>query len=144
MGAIANIVLNDAESTPVVHTFKPSRQGLLPNGQSVAAWEDRAVNNGTPVGYYKINSLFSPAMKQRPSYKVVWDLETPVLEVLSNSSLTGFEPGPQIAHLPKIQVVSWLPERSALQARMNLQKLLEGLVASTAFKASIIDLDFTY
>jgi hypothetical protein len=142
MGSIANIVLNDAESTPVVHTFKPARQGLQPNGHSIAVWEDRSVNNGTPVGYYRLSSQFSPPVKQRASYKVAFRLDTPIMEVLSNSSLSGFEPRPTVASLPFFEGAFLLPDRSALQDRKNLRKMTYEFFNTAALIAMIEELDF--
>lgn len=144
MGAIANIVLNDAAATPVAHTFNPSRQGLQTDGLSVAEWEDRAANGGIPVGYFKISAKLRRPTKQLKTYRVSVKVETPVMEVVSNSTVSGIAPAPTVAYNPLFQGDFVLPERSSLQSRKDLRKMVKELFESAAFVAAVENLDFPY
>ncbi len=142
MTAIANIVLLDAASTPVSHTFNPSRQGLSANGLSVADYEDRVANGGVPVGFYKITSSFSRPSKQRPdTYRIALKLETPVMEVLSNSTVDGIMPAPTVAYSPIISIDVVLPSRSSLQIRKDIRKMAYQLLNDASIVAMIEQLD---
>jgi hypothetical protein len=142
MGNIANIVLNDAATTPVAHTFGPSKQGMTVTGTSIAEYEDRAANGGIPVGFNKVSLALNRPNKERKTYRLDWKVETPVLEVTSNSTISGIAPAPTIAYLPLAQGTFVLPERSSLQSRKDLRKMTYELFGSAAFVAAVEALDF--
>lgn len=55
MGAVTNIVINDAQATPVAHTFVP----LAPDAKGVWWFEDQSP--ASPIGYKRISlSLTRP------------------------------------------------------------------------------------
>jgi hypothetical protein len=143
LGAIANIVLNDAAATPVAHTFNPARQGLVANSQ-VAEFEDRVVNGGIPVGFYRFSIDFSRPMKQRKSYRVKLKLETPVLETVSNSTVSGIAPAPTVSYTPLVQIDVVIPERSSLQIRKDLRKMIYEALNNTQVVNAIENLDAPY
>jgi hypothetical protein len=140
LSAIANIVLNDAAATPVAHTFNPSRQGLV-GGSQVAEYEDRVVNAGIPVGFFRLNLDFSRPQPQRRSYRIKLKLETPVLENTSNSTVTGIAPAPTVSYVPLAQVDVVIPERASLQVRKDLRKMLYEALNNAQVVSAIENLD---
>jgi hypothetical protein len=143
MAAIANIVLNDAATTPVAHTFSPARQGFF-NGQDIAEYEDRVVNGGIPVGFYRVNLALSRPSKDRKSYRIGLKLSTPVLEVVNSSTYSGITPAPTISYTPLAQVDVVIPDRASLQSRKDIRKMLYEALNSATVVNAIENLDFPY
>lgn len=143
MSAIANIVLNDAATTPVAHTFNPARQGLV-GSSSIAMFEDRAANTGIPVGFFKVDLDFSRPSKARKTYRIGLKLSTPVMEVVSNSTVSGIAPAPTVAYTPMAEVVFVIPERSSLQVRKDLRKMFYELMNNAQVVAAVEQLDAPY
>lgn len=143
MGAIANISLADAQATPVSHTFNPSKQGLQ-GSMSIAEWEARSSNEGIPVGFYRIASQFSRPNKDRKSYKLMFKVSVPVMEVTSNSTVTGIAPAPTVSYTPLFQGEFVIPERASLQARKDLRKMVADLFDNAQVVAMVEQLDAIY
>lgn len=143
MSAITSIVVNDAAATPVAHTFAPARQGLLGQSQ-IAEYEDRASNSGIPVGFYRIGIDFSRPTKQRKTYRVNLKMMKPVLEVLSNSTVSGILPAPTVSYTPMVDCTFVIPERSNLQDRKDLRKMFYEMLANTQVIAALEQLDAAY
>lgn len=125
MAAIANIVLNDAQATPVAHTFAyASMDNQRGFGQVV--FEDRAV--GVYIGYNKLTlGITRPKGEARSASRnlqLMIKIETPKLEVLSNSTVSGIAPAPTVSYRPVADLKVTLPERSQLQDRKDLQKFV--------------------
>lgn len=143
MAAISTIVLNDAAATPVAHTFKPARQGLIGNN-SIADFEDRDANTGVPVGFYRVSTEFSRPSNDRKSYRVKLKLSTPVLEVTSNSTVSGIAPAPTVSYTPLCQIEFVVPERSTLQVRKNLRMFAYQLLNDNTIINLVEGLDTPY
>lgn len=124
MPQAANIVIADAQATPVNHTFVP----LGPDANGVFWWEDQSA--ASAAGYWRISaSLQRPRPVQagesteKRMYKATVVLSEPILEVVSNSTISGIAPAPIVSYIPKCKVEFLLPERSSLQARKDLRKM---------------------
>lgn len=143
MPAISPIVINDAAATPLSHIFSVAKQGLQ-GFDSVAEFEDRVVNSGIPVGFYKVSMNFSRPNKARKTYRVTLKLSTPKLETLSNSTVSGIMPAPTVSYTPMVEITFVVPERSALQDRKDLRTLTANLLASSQVVAAIEQLDMVY
>lgn len=143
MGAITNISLADAQATPVTHVFNPSKQGLQ-GSVSVADWEDRAVNNGVPVGFYKISTTFQRPNKDRKSYKIGMKISIPQLENVTNSTVSGIAPAPTVSYTPLFEGSFVLPERASLQSRKDLRKMVANLFADPQIANMVEQLDAVY
>lgn len=119
MAAIANIVLADALGTPVNHTFEPARSTA-----DFAQWEDRS--STYYVGYNKITmQLKRPSGSQKTgnrNLRAMVKIETPKLENVTNSTISGIAPAPTVAYRLTKESVYVLPERCALQDRKDLRK----------------------
>ncbi len=122
--AAANIVLADALATPVNHTFVP----LGPDRDGIFWFEDQS--QASPIGYWRISyQLKRPAPGQAGSsssnrtYRAVIGLHEPVLETVSNNTVSGIAPSPTISYAPRCFTEYVMPERSSLQNRKDLRKM---------------------
>lgn len=145
MPSAANITLADAQATPVNHTFVP----LGPDKEGVFWWEDQS--QASPIGYWKLSAELKrpPAGMQGTksvarTFRVRLGLHEPILENVTNSTVSGIAPAPTISYVPRGFIEYVLPERSALIDRKNMRKML-GLFNSDAQVVSIVeDLQFVY
>jgi hypothetical protein len=116
MSAIANIVINDGQTTPVGHTFAP----VTIDAEGVAKWADRSggISIGFPMLTYK---MASPSKRSTArTYKQTMKVVLPVLEQTSPSTATGIQPAPIVGYTLLANIELVLPERSTLQDRKNL------------------------
>ncbi|DAD51374.1 TPA_asm: coat protein [ssRNA phage Gerhypos.4_30] len=136
--AASNIVLADAQATPVNHTFVP----MGPDANRVFWFEDQS--QATPNGFWRI----SVSLKRPPpatsgtsangrSFRVSIQLNEPVLETLGTNTVSGIPPAPTVAYIPRGTVEYVLPERAVLQNRKDLRKMLASLLAETQMTAVV-------
>lgn len=134
MPQAANIVLADAQATPVNHTFIPV--GRDRNG--VFWFEDQSFGNS--VGYWRISvetrrpANAAAGTSATRSYRTVIGLHEPVLETLSNNS-AGFTPAPTVAYVPRTFCEFVDPERSTLQNRKDMAKMVPLLLQNNLIAA---------
>lgn len=128
MSAIANIVINDGQGTPVAHTFAPAK--------TQADWallEDRVA--GMYIGYNKLTFVLTrPTGDSRQAsrnLKLSIKIETPKLEVVSNSTVSGIAPAPTISYRPVVELIATFPERCSLQDRKDLQAYLKNILSNS-------------
>lgn len=128
----SNIVLADAQATPVNHTFVPI--GRDKNG--VFWFEDQTAPSA--VGFWKISVELSrpgPATAKQSSegrtFRAKLGLHEPVLETVSNNTVTGVAPAPVISYVPRCFTDFVLPERASYQNRKDLRKMMALLLADT-------------
>lgn len=141
----SNIVLADAQGTPVNHTFTPI--GRDTNGvfwfeeQGVAA---NAIGNWRISLEIKKPSGVSAGMKsdetRNARYRV--GLHEPVLETLSNSTVSGIAPAPTVAYVPRSFTEYIMPERASLQNRKDLRKMMANLLADSQLVAAVENLTY--
>jgi hypothetical protein len=131
MPQAANIVLADATGTPVNHTFVPN--GKDENG--VFWFVDRSQANA--IGYWKISCEMKEPSSAKAgdsslnrTYRLRIGLHEPVLEVVSNSTVSGIVPAPTVAYIPRCFTEFILPERAALLDRQHLRKMNANLQAN--------------
>lgn len=136
MPQAANIVLADAQGTPVNHTFVPI--GKDANG--VFWFEDQS--QASAIGYWKISVEIRRPPPATPgssstdrTHRVRVGLHEPILENVTNSTVSGVAPAPTLSYIPRVFVEYVMPERSALLDRKNLRKMENLLTAN----AQIID-----
>lgn len=129
--ALSNIVLADAQATPVNHTFIP--QG--PDANGVEYLTDYSQANA--IGYWKISiQTIAPSQPKagedssNRTYRVKVGLHEPVLETLSNSTVSGILPAPTVSYVPRSFIEYVLPERTSLQNRKDLWKMTHLLGAN--------------
>lgn len=136
--AISSIVLDDDAATPVAHTFVASRTGIDPKGDQVAQWTDRS--QAAPVGFWTITSKMSAPTPARPTWRLELALNEPILANITNSTVTGVEPAPEVAYVTRAQATLILPQRGSLQSRKDIQKMFANLLANAQVAAMIEDL----
>lgn len=139
----SNIVLADALATPVNHTF-------VPIGRDAAGtfwFEDQSQANA--IGFWKI----SVELKRPPppvagqssaerTFRVKIGLHEPVLETLSNSTVSGILPAPMVSYTPRTFIEFVMPERASLQNRKDLRKMAANLLTEAQVTASVEQLTY--
>lgn len=136
MAQIANIVLNDAQATPVAHTFGPARTPV-----DGALWEDRS--SSQYIGYNKVTMELkrptgSSGGSANRNIKAVIRVETPKLENVTNSTVSGIAPAPTVSYRPMAELTFTFPERCSLGDRKDLQKYILQLM-SNAFVTDLVE-----
>jgi hypothetical protein len=130
MPAIANIVINDGQGTPVAHTFAP-----VTIKAEVASYADRV--GGISVGYPTITASLSQPTKTSRLYKARLKVVMPVLETVSNSTMSGILPAPTKAYDVTADMTFFMPERSTLSDRKNILAYAKNLLANAVSTALI-------
>jgi hypothetical protein len=144
MSAVTSIVLNDAQATPVAHTFLP----LGPDTNGVWWFEDQT---GTAsIGYNRISlQLVRPGPPAAGANsgdrinRVKVGIHTPKLETVSNNS-AGLTPPPTLAYIARVNLEFILPERASLQDRKDIRKYIDFLCAETQLTAMVETLQNIY
>lgn len=128
MSAIGNIVLNDAQATPVAHTFAPAKTQA-----DMALLEDRSA--GLYIGFNKLMfSLSRPQGASKSSnrnLRLQIRVETPKMEVVSNNTVSGIAPAPTVSYRPVAVLEMTFPDRCSLQDRKDLQKYVLQLLSNS-------------
>lgn len=143
--AASNIVLADALATPVNHTFVP----LGPDKDGVFWFEDQSA--ASPVGYWRI----SYQLKRPPTaaagqnsaqrnYRAVIGLHEPILENVTNNTVSGIAPAPTVSYIPRGFTEYVMPERASLQNRKDLRKMTYNLLNETQLIALVENLVTPY
>jgi hypothetical protein len=139
----SNIVLADAQATPVNHTFVPI--GRDKNG--VFWFEDQSAANA--IGYWKIAvTLTRPSAPSGSissagrSFRARVELHEPVLETLSNSTVSGITPAPTISYVTRSFTDFVMPERASLQNRKDIRKMHALALAETQITALVESLTY--
>lgn len=134
MPAISNLILNDGLATPVAHTFNPARSIA-----DFAQWEDRVA--GIYIGFNKVSfQLIRPTGNGRTgsrNLKLNVKVETPKMETLSNSTVSGIAPAPTVAYRVVCEMNFTLPERSSLQDRKDMRAFIVSLVGTNQFTQAL-------
>lgn len=138
------IVLADALATPVNHTFIP----LGPDSTGTWWYEDQS--QITPIGFWKVSILLTrpkPAAAGTSASdrvcRVKVCLHEPTLEVMSNNS-SGLVPAPVVAYVIRSITEFILHERSSLQNRKDIRKMMALLVADVQVIAAVETLQNIY
>lgn len=144
MTAVANIVLNDAQGTPVAHTFIP----LGPDSTGTWWFEDQT--GAASIGYNRISLQLvrasAPSAGSQSGNRVnrvKVGIHTPKTETLSNNS-AGLTPPPTVAFIPRCNIEFIMSERSALQDRKDLRKYADFLLAETQLTNMVENLQNIY
>jgi len=138
----SNIVLADAQATPVNHTFVPVG---LDRKSNVFWFVDQSQSNA--IGYWRISiEIKQPATpvagdssRQERNYRYRIGLHEPVLETLSNNS-SGITPAPTVAYIPRAFTEYIMAERSSSLDRKNLRKMNAGLQTDAQIVSLVQDL----
>lgn len=147
MPAAANIALLDAQATPVSHTFVP----LGPDATNPMKFWFEDQSAASPIGFWRLSVMLkrpAPAKANDNSgnriYRAEIELTEPVLETVSNSTVSGIVPAPTISYVPRAYVQILIPERSALLDRKNIRKMIAGAINDTSITSVIESLQNFY
>lgn len=146
MPAVAAIVLADAQTTPVNHTFNP----LGPDTNGVWWFEDNTTAN--TIGNQKISvQLVRPGVpsagedSSKRMCRVKIGIHTPILENVSNSTISGIAPAPTVAYICRCNMEFMLPERSVKDFdRKTIRKYADNLLANSLIVTVIEELQNFY
>lgn len=143
--AAVNIVLADALATPVNHTFVP----LGPDREGVFWFEDQS--QASPIGYWRISyQLKRPPVgaagqnSNQRTFRAVIGLHEPILENVTNNTVSGISPAPTVSYVPRSFVECVMPERSSLQNRKDLRKMTYNLLNEAQLVALVEQLVTPY
>lgn len=138
MALATNIVLADAQGTPVNHTFIP----LGPDKNGVFWFEDQSAT--TPIGFWKISIESKrpgpPAAGESSSKRLIRvkvGLHQPVLENTTNATVSGIAPAPVVSYIPRSYTEYLVPERSSLLDRQNNRKMMANLQSNAQVVAAV-------
>lgn len=127
MAAIAEIVINDGQESPVAHTFAPAKTQA-----DMALLEDRSA--GIYIGYNKLTFALARPMgaskEATRNLKLSIKIETPKLETVSNNTVSGISPAPTISYRPVVELMVTFPERCSLQDRKDLQAYVKNVLTN--------------
>lgn len=137
MPAIGDIVLADAATTPVNHTFAPETID-----GTIAKYADRST--GIPVGYNTLWMDVRPLKGQNGIWKLDVTLIAPVLEQTSPSTATGIQPAPTVAYYSTFKGSYMYHSRSALQNRKDHRTFVKNLHAHATFTSIIDNMEGVY
>lgn len=139
MAIRANIAVNDGQATPVSHTFAPtSGDGNVP-GVSIIRYEDRS--GGVKVGFPTVEVHTRVPTKTNKNHKVSFVIKNPILETLSNSTVTGIAPAPTVAYETVFRGEFVLPERASEQSRKDVLAYAKNLLANAIATDAVVTLD---
>lgn len=133
-----NIVLPDAQATPVNHTFQPS--GYDAKGKYV--FVDRSASNAVGNWMIKIDVTQPQAITANGTYRYKLELHEPVLEVLGAENAAGYVAAPSVAYVPRVFVEFVLPDRANLQNRKDIRKMVAGLINDAQITSIIENLTY--
>jgi hypothetical protein len=137
MSAVGNIVLNDAQATPVAHTFIP----LGPDTNGAWWFEDQT--GVSPIGYNRISLQLVRAKIGAPGdnsgnrvSRIKIGIHTPKMETLGTND-AGLTPPNQVAYVPRCNIEYIISDRAILQDRKDLRKYAQFLMAETQVTAMV-------
>jgi hypothetical protein len=146
MPSVAAITLDDGQATPVEHTFVP----LGPDKSGVWWFEDQSA--ASAVGYNRISlSLTRPSPVLQPGEssqgrvsRVKAAIHVPVLANVTNSTVSGVEPAPEVAFVERFSCDFILPERASSANRKDILAFAAGLMNESVITTMVTDLQNIY
>lgn len=139
MPTAANIVIADAQATPVNHTFVPI--GPDPKDSSIFIYEDQS--QATQAGFWRVTiqvkrpELLTKGGSATRANRVVVSLHQPVLETLGTQTVSGIVPAPTVSYIVRSFAEFVIPERSSLQNRKDSRKMLALALADAQVIAAV-------
>jgi len=147
MPQAANIIIADAQATPVNHTFIPI--GPDPKDPTIFWWEDQS--QASPAGYWRMSLqlLRPPAAKAGQAasnrvYRVRVATYEPILEVAVTATYSGIPPAPTVSYITKAFSEFVMPERASSGDRKDIRKMHALLLADTHIIAAVESLQHTH
>lgn len=143
MATAISIVLADAQATPVNHTFTP----IGKDEKDVFWFVDQSASNA--IGYWRISvDISQPKVPQvgesssRRVNRIMIGMHEPVLENVTNSTVSGVAPAPTVSYIPRSFHEFVIPERAALLDRKNLRKMAANLLNDANIVSVVENLNY--
>lgn len=127
----APIVIADAASTPVNHTFSP-----IGIAGDLATFKERI--SGVPVGYPVLTVSMRDPVQGSPVYRAVVKLMLPT--VVTTTDVSG-KTVTSVDHTCVGNMDFQFPVKSTLQNRKDLVKLMANALGNTSIQAVLQDLE---
>jgi len=148
MPQAANMVIADGtQPTAVNHTFVPL--GPDPKDTTIFWFEDQS--QATPIGYWKLSiqmlrpgAAKSGESSQNRTVRIKLGVHQPILETVSNSTVSGIVPAPTLAYVPRAFLEFVIPERASVADRRNLRMMTLNLLGHTSIDAVVNNLQMVY
>ena len=137
MAQVTSIVINDGATTPVAHTFAPSRVAA-----DLVSYQDRSAGIVAGFNILTIGTRF--ADKKNGAQKVTVRLALPTLAVTAPTTTTGIQTVPVAAYECFASIEFVLPSPSSVQNRKDLLALVKNLMANGAIDNAVVNLDPPY
>jgi len=144
MSAVTSISLDDAQGTPVSHTFVP----LGPDLKGVWWFEDQT--GVASIGFNRISLALTRAGNPAPGSnsgdrvnRVKIGMHMPKTETLGTDG-AGLTPPPTVAYIDRSITEYILPERDSLQDRKDIRKMSMNLLANAQVVAMVENLQNVY
>jgi hypothetical protein len=129
MPAIAALVINDGQGSPVAHTFSP----VSTNG-SKAEWADRSPT--IPSGFRQINHLVEAPNGSRTVHRMSFGYMVPVVATVNSvDTVVRYSSG---------QVILNIHPDSTLQERKDLLAYISNFLANATVKTSVENIEPFY
>jgi len=137
MAAVANIVINDGQGTPVAHTFSPTTVQT-----DVVTYHDRS--GGIVLGYPEVSLGQKMPANGVGSIKQTIRISVPTLETVTGSTGEGFAPKPTLAYKERAFAEIYHDPRSSLQERKNLNAYFKNALANAAWTTLVENFELPY
>lgn len=129
MPAIASLVINDGQTTPVAHTFAP----VTTDGET-AKWADRSPT--IPAGFKTLSIDVSPPTGSRTVYKHTTGLMDPTVATVNAVD--------QVVRYNSGQLVLNFHPESTVQERKNFLAYMVNAMSNASVKLSVENLEPFY
>lgn len=134
MGAIASIVVPDAATTPVNHTFSAQKV----EGNTARYAEKSAA---TPNGFWHMTSTLRDPVNGTGAYRYTLELVVPTLKTYTDPSGNSQT---VVDYVHRVKVDFLLAETGVLQNRKDIRKILVGVLNDAATIDQIESLNHIY
>lgn len=124
-----NLTINDGAATPVARTFAPER--VAPD---LSTFVEKTA--GVSSGYIRLGVKFSPATSNRPTNRVDFNMDLPVLSTVNGVST--------VAMTARFRSYWVLPDNLSAADRANAWAFVANALDNAQIKAVIKDLDPLY
>lgn len=149
MPALAPIVINDGQATPVAHTFNPAG----PDESGTSYLYDRS--GGIAIGFPEVSISLRPPVRARNGkgstlrsnervYRAVLAIRVPTMDITSPSTGTGIQPAPSKAYDTVVKIEFILPERTTTQNRKDILAYAKNLLGHAIAVSIVQDLESIY
>lgn len=135
MAQLADVVLPD--SVPANHTFTAIKvQGVQGSPETtLAEWND--LSGGVYAGFSRMTLAVRRPTPKSKQGRVTVRVSVPVLEVLSNSTVSGIAPAPMKAYEVVAEATFILPERASALSKADALAYLKAALSTASVLSAV-------